>query len=817
MKKWINISLSSASITHVIITFGFVFLSLLFYYPLLSGKILLQSDIRQYDGMSRQLKDFRVNTESETYWIDNAFGGMPTYQLGAKYPVDILSPIYSFFRIIPRPAHILFLYLLGAYLLLIIIKMPWPIALFGAISFGFSTYLLIILQVGHNTKALAVSFFPFVIAGMLLLFKKRWLWGILLSCLAIGMQIRANHYQMSYYLLMLMGVFVLIYGYHAVRNKNRRSFLKSFIGLTAAGIIALGFNATPLLATAEYAQFSTRGASELKLSANGSPKEQSSGLDYEYITEYSYGIFESLNLIAPRIQGGGSSEDLGSDYGIYDFLIKNGVGVDQASQFSKNVPTYWGDQPILEAPAYIGITVFFFALFGFFFTKGPLRNSLLLGTLFSLLLSWGKNMPFITDLLIDYFPFYNKFRAVSSIQVVLEFCLPISASIGLYNLFYKEKKFDFKRFIKIAVIPIILLVIIFLSKGMLSFSGLNDSYLREIYGSDLFSQIKEARVSVFQADILRGILFCAVLIIIINLYEFNRIKRGLALGFVIFILSLDLLSIANRYIDRGAFVSSRLASKPFNVTAADLAIQKDNSRFRVFEPQLGLTGGRTAYFHNAIGGYHGAKPRRFEELFEVYNTKQNAGILNFLNVKYILFPDKENGNLKPLLNPNALGSVWLVSNLKEVNSADNLIEELNNTNFSDTALILKKDVISNIENKYIKDSLIKIKLAESKPNFLSYTIKNDKPQFAVFSEMYYPYGWKATIDGVEAPIINVNYVLRGLHIPSNSSQIEFRFEPEVIVKGTLLRWISFVIFLIVIITLGYFQYFKKTSKAGWEL
>jgi hypothetical protein len=457
--------------------------------------------------------------------------------------------------------------------------------------------------------------------------------------------------------------------------------------------------------------------------------------------------------------------------------------------------------------------VFFFALFGFFFTKGPLRNSLLLGTLFSLLLSWGKNMPFITDLLIDYFPFYNKFRAVSSIQVVLEFCLPISASIGLYNLFYKEKKFDFKRFIKIAVIPIILLVIIFLSKDMLSFSGLNDSYLREIYGSDLFSQIKEARVSVFQADILRGILFCAVLIIIINLYEFNRIKRGLALGFVIFILSLDLLSIANRYIDRGAFVSSRLASKPFNVTAADLAIQKDNSRFRVFEPQLGLTGGRTAYFHNAIGGYHGAKPRRFEELFEVYNTKQNAGILNFLNVKYILFPDKENGNLKPLLNPNALGSVWLVSNLKEVNSADNLIEELNNTNFSDTALILKKDVISNIENKYVKDSLIKIKLAESKPNFLSYTIKNDKPQFAVFSEMYYPNGWKATIDGVEAPIVNVNYVLRGLHIPSNSSQIEFRFEPEVIVKGSLLRWISFVIFLIVIITLGYFQYFKKTSKA----
>ena len=811
MKKWINTALSSGIIPHVIITLGFILLALLFYYPLLSGKTLLQSDIRQYDGMSRQLKDFRLKTGKETYWIDNAFGGMPTYQLGAKYPADVLSPIYSFFRILPRPAHILFLYLFGAYLLLIIIKMPWPVALFGSIAFGFSTYLLIIIQVGHNTKALAISFFPFVIAGIIILFQKRWFLGVTITCLALGMQIRANHYQMTYYLIMLMGIFVLFYGYYAIKQRHGKSFLMSLLALTASGLIAMGFNATPLLATAEYADFSTRGPSELKLNMDGSPKEQSTGLDYNYITEYSYGIFESLNLIVPRIQGGGSSEDLGTDHGIYDFLIRNGVGPGQASRFTKNVPTYWGKQPILEAPAYIGITVFFFALFGFILSKGPMRNSLIFGTLLSLFLSMGKNVPIITDFFIYNFPFYNKFRAVSSIQVILEICLPVLASIGLYYLFYNYKKLKFNQFIKIAIIPIVLLLVVFLSKDMLSFNGINDSYLREIYGSDLFLKIKSARESIFQADILRAIFFCATLILVFYLYHSTKMKKELAMGFVVIILSLDLLGIANRYVDYDSFVSFRKASSPFVKTRADVTIQQDTTRYRVFEPQLGLTGGRTSYFHNAIGGYHGAKPRRFEELFNAYNSKQNSRILDFLNIKYILLPDEENKELKPLINPNALGPVWFVSNLKEVDNPDDMIEKLNSTNFSDTALILKKDLTVNTDKLYVKDSLSKIKLVDAKPNYLKYGVNNNVRQFAVFSEMFYPNGWKATIDGVPSSIFNVNYVLRGLSIPANSTQIEFRFEPVVVKNGTIIKWASFIIFLVGITILGYFQYFKKTS------
>ena len=811
MKKWNKNVLPSTILYHAGVVLGFALVALLFYYPLLSGKTLLQSDIRQYQGMSRQLQEHREATGEETYWIDNAFGGMPTYQLGAKFPADVLQPIYSFFRILPRPAHILFLYLLGVYLVLLILKNPWPVALFGSLAFGFSTYLLIILQVGHNTKALAVSFFPFVFGGVLLLLQKRWFWGVLLSSLALGMQIRANHYQMTYYLLMLLGLLVLVYGYHSLKNKQTKSFLQSLGALIASGILALGFNATPLLATAEYTDFSTRGKSELKQNADGSPKEQSTGLDFDYITEYSYGIFESLNLIAPRVQGGGSSEDLGTKHGVYDFLIDNGASPNQAGEFSKNVPTYWGEQPILEAPAYIGITVFFFALFGFFFSRGPLRTTLTLGTLFSLLLSWGKNLSFLTAFFVSYFPLYNKFRAVSSIQVVLEFCLPMLAAMGLFHVFYSTQKLELKRFLKIAAIPIVLFTLVLLTQGMLSFTGANDAYFKEIYGAALVSQIREARISIFQSDLFRGILFCVLLTSLIYLYQTKKIKRGLALTLVIGLLIIDLIGISNRYIDREAFVSKRFTNAPFRMTAADQALLQDQDRFRVYEPQLGLTGARTAYFHNALGGYHGAKPRRFEELFEAYSAQQNTGILDFLNVKYILYPEEESGELKPLLNPNALGPAWMVSEIETKATPDALLEALKETDFKTTVLVLDHDLPADFSKQYTLDSLAQITLSKAKPDQLTYRVQTTTPAFAVFSEMHYPKGWKATLDGKPVPIVNVNYVLRGVQIPANASVIEFRFEPAVIKQGTRLRWLSLGLFAISILVLGYFEYFKTRS------
>ena len=811
MRKLNNRILHFAFLPHSVIIISFAIISLLFYYPLLSGKVLFQSDIRQYDGMSRQLKDYRAQTGEETYWIDNAFGGMPTYQLGAKYPADFLSPIYSFFRILPRPAHILFIYLLGFYLLMMVLKFPWQIGIFGSMAFGFSTYLLIILQVGHNTKALAVSFIPFVIAGILLLFRKQWFWGFILTSLSFAMQIRSNHYQMTYYLLFLIGIFMVVYGYDSLKHKKIKPLILSILLLFSSVIISLGLNSTPLLATAEYANFSTRGASELTINPDGTPKESSTGLDFDYITEYSYGIFETLNLIAPRIQGGASRENLGKKHGVYDFLIKNGVSSTQALQFSKNVPTYWGKQPILEAPAYIGISVFFFALISLILINGPLRNALAVAIIFALILSWGKNLSFVTEFFIKYIPFYNKFRAVSSIQVILEFCVPVLSSIGVYNLYFKKEKIQINRVLKIAAFLILLLALVFISQSLLSFSGMNDSYYRELYGNDLLLKIREARISIFKSDILRAIVFCVLLMGTYFLFYSNKIKRNFALGLTFILMLTDLIGVSNRYIDRNAFVKSKVLSNPFQITKADQTIQNDRTRYRVFEPRLGLTGARTSYFHNSLGGYHGAKPRRFQELIDVYKTQQNTGILDFLNVKYILYPDEESGELKTFLNSGALGSAWFINEINEFNTPDELLKAMDSNNFKKTALMLKNDIPEGFSKNYANDSSNDIKLIKAKPNYLLYSINTDKDAFAVFSEMYYPKGWKVFIDDTEKNILNVNYVLRGLQIPANSSKLEFRFEPDIVKQGTYLRWFSLLIFISASTALAYFQYFRKTT------
>ena len=809
MKNLIDSFIKTKAYIHLIVISGFALISLAFYYPVLSGKILLQSDIRQYSGMARQLMEYREKTGKETFWIDNAYGGMPTYQLGAKYPGDFLSPIYGFFRLLPRPAHILFLYFFGAYLLLLILKIPWHTALFGAFAFGFSTYLLIILQVGHNTKALAVSFFPFVIGGLVLLFRRYYFWGFLLSSIAFGMQIRANHYQMTYYLLFLVGIFAFVWGVQAFKQKQISDYLRSLAILIVSGILALGFNATPLLATAEYAKLSTRGASELNFRANGSPKEQSSGLDYNYITEYSYGIFESLNLIIPRIQGGGSSEDLGEKHGVYEFLLNNGVRPSQAKEFSSNVPTYWGSQPILEAPAYIGITVFFFALLALIYVRSPLRNTLVIGILFSLLLSWGKNFSLLTDFFIDFVPFYNKFRAVSSIQVVLEFCFPVLAVLGLQWALTKQADFNLIKNAKFLGILILFLSALLLFKGSLSFSGVNDAYFIEIYGIELVNVIKQARVSIFQEDIIRSLLITILLASLVLYYQIKNTNRNLILGLIIGILLFDLIGVSSRYITRDTFVKPALAATPFQITAADQAILQDSSRYRVFEPQLGLTGARTAYFHNSLGGYHGAKPRRFEELFDYYKTHQIPGVLDILNVKYVLVTDQEKNTLQPLNNPNVLGNAWTVEKIKVTPSADALLKELKKTDFSSEALVIDSAYPKDLAMKYVKDSLTTIELTKTSPDELIYKIQSQSQQFVVFSEMYYPFGWTARVNNKDRPIVNVNYLLRGLEIPAGKSTVVFSFKPQIVTLGSQIRWGTLILF---ILFSGGIYYIKSRSQ-----
>ena len=792
MKKLIESIQLNKILPHLAIVFGFVLVSLAVFYPVIQGKKLLQSDIQQYKGMSKQLQDARKEGK-ELYWIDNAFGGMPTYQLGAKYPFDFLTPIHKIFQLLPHPTFLVFLYLLGCYLFLLAMRVPMKYAVFGALAYGLSTYLLIIIQVGHNTKAQALGYLPFVLAGVQWIFRKKYFWGFAFSTFAIALQIRANHYQMTYYLLLLLLVFGVVQLWQHYITNALVDLSKKVGVLAAAGILALGLNASALMATSEYAKFSTRGKSELTLSATAEPVEIRSGLSYDYITQFSYGIFESLNLIAPRIQGGGSREDLGTSSEVYEYLIKQGASRQQAKGFSENVPTYWGDQPILEAPAYVGVVVVFLALLALFLGWNTHKRWLFFGILLSLTLSWGKNFSFLTQFFIDYVPMYNKFRAVSSIQVLLELAFPVLASLGLYEFFKGTKEVQIEALKKTIFSFLGLAVTLFLVKGMLSFEGASDSYYSQAMGPELMQQIYKARKAVYTEDIVRLLVFVVMAGGILWAYSLKKLKSNAALALVILLLLIDLGGISNRYLNRDLFTTKSRSQTAFSATNADRLILKDTSRYRVYESGLRLAGARTSYFHNAVGGYHGAKPRRYQEVFELFETLQREEILNILNVKYFLY-ESEEGGLKPLMNPENLGNAWFVESLRHTASPDETYQKLATIDFSKEAVSESLN-IKDIPKNYVSDSLATISLTDHKPGYLRYTSQASENSFAVFSEMHYPTGWVATIDGVELPHYNVNYILRGMPIPKGEHLIEFTFDPPVVRLGGRIQWISFLVFM----------------------
>ncbi len=739
--------------------------------------------------------------------------GMPTYQLGAKYPNDLLTPIHKLVRLIPAPAFLLFLYFLGGYLFLLSFGFTKRYAILGAVAYGLSTYLLIIIQVGHNTKAQAMGYFPLVFAAVHFLFKHKSLWGVVFTALVMGLQIRANHFQMTYYMLLLLLVYGGVQAWVHFKEKQFRHFLQKGFALLVAGTLAILLNATSLLATAEYTQFSTRGKSELRLDINGNPLKARSGLSYDYITQYSYGIFESLNLFIPRIQGGASYEDLGTDSELYNDLIQRGASPQQARQFVQQIPTYWGDQPILEAPAYVGAVIVFLGLLSLFFPWSANKRWLVIGIVFSLLLSWGKNFDFLTQFFVAYFPLYSKFRAVSSIQVVLEFCLPVLAMLGL-NEFLSTKTSTAKTALKKALyIYLGGLLLLYLLAGTLSYSGVNDAYYNNVYGSDLMQQIVKARKAIYVEDIVRTLVFVLLAAAGLAAFLFNKLKKTYAFAAIGLLIFIDLIQVSNRYLDRELFVKPNRLKSAFVASPADRAILEDDGHFRVFEPSLGLQGGRTAYFHNAIGGYHGAKPRRFEELIDLFQQKQHEPILNILNVKYILYTD-EAGKVQPIQNPDNLGSAWFVETLIPKASPDEVYQSLTDIAFTREALVETSAL--DIPVTYTKDSLATVTLTENHPQQKKYAISTTEDSFVVFSEMYYEKGWTATIDNVPATIYPVNYVLRGLRVPKGNHQVQFSFRPTVVQQGSGIQLFGISLLLLLVVFGGRELIKNKTVLKPWE-
>jgi hypothetical protein len=794
---------------HLLALVGFVLVSLIYFYPVLQRKQIFQSDIAQYTGMAKEQIDFRAATDTEPYWTNSAFGGMPTYQLGAKYPHDYIGALDDVLRFLPRPADYLFLYFIGFYGLLLVLKIDPLKAFFGAIAFGFSTYLIIILGVGHNSKAHAIGYMPLVIAGFLMVFQKRFIWGGLLTLFATALEINANHFQMTYYLLIFLLIIVGYFTYQFIKEKDFKGLGFAFGSLAIAGIFAIGANATNLLATTEYTKFSTRGKGELTFTANGSKLTENTALSRDYITEYSYGIAESFNLVAPRLFGGSNNETLGTESSMYQFMISQGVPAAQAEDYVQGMPTYWGDQPIVAAPAYIGAVVFFLAFLALLIDKRRIKYVFFGGAMIALVLSWGKNLPTVTDFFIDYIPLYDKFRAVSSIQVLLELCFPVLAVMGLQSFFQLDQVQQKKALLQSTLFGVGVMLILFLFKGTFNFSAASDDYFIKNYGPAFVDALKSDRKTMYSADLLRSAFFILIVAGALWLYVKNKFAQNTTIILIGLVMIFDLFLVDKKYVSAKDFVSKREIEVPFQATPVDLQILQDSSNYRVFEINGNLSSARASFFHKSIGGYHAAKPRRMQQLFDYQIAKNNLEPLNFLNVKYLIQTDKE-GKEFPIANPEANGNSWFVSQVKLVHSADEEMKALDKLDSKNVAIINDKDFEIK-KTTFVKDSLASITLDSYQPNDLKYTSINSNDGLAVFSEMYYKNGWNAYVDGNKVEHLRANYVLRALPIPAGKHTIEFKFEPEVVKTGSTIALLSFIGMVLLLVAGIYFERKKGTQ------
>ena len=794
-------------IPHIVSLSLFVVVALMYFNPVLNGKKISQSDITQHIGMAKEVNDFRKATSEEPYWAESAFSGMPTYPIGTYFPNDYITSLDRFIRFLPRPADYLFLYFLSFYILLLAFKVDWKIAIVGSLAFGFSTYLIIIFGAGHNSKAHAIAYMPLVLAGIVFIFKKRYLLGFIVTSIATALEIKANHPQMTYYLLfaiLILGVVELI---DAIKKNKTKQFVTQSSIIIVAMLLAVGVNSSRLLATKEYADVSTRGKTALTINPDGTKKEVTTGLSKEYITQFSYGKAETFNLFVPRYMGGGTVESLDEKSNTYQY-VSSIAGSKQADGFTKQVYTYWGDQLIVEAPAYIGAVMLFLFFLGVFILKGKYKYWLVASSVFAILMSWGKNFQFLTNFFIDYVPLYNKFRAVSSFQVIAELCIPLLGFLAVREFFFskiekKQKQIALKKALYSSVGLIV--VGLLYALGFSTFEGIRDASYSEYEG--LLDAVKADRLSMLYSDSFRSIILIGVGFVVLWLFLKQQLKYTTSIiAFAVLIL-FDLVQVNLRYVNGDDFKEARAIDKPFKASTADLQILKDKSHYRVANFSTDpFQDGRTSYFHKSIGGYHAAKMGRYQDLIEFQLSKQNMQVYNMLNTKYFIIPG-DNGEVIAQQNPDANGNAWFVKNINYVQTADQEIRALDSTQTKNIAIVNENNIYKKINFSLEVDSLAYIKLTEYSLNSLTYETSSKFDEFSVFSEIYYKNGWKSYIDGELQPYTNVNYVLRGMEIPKGEHIIKFKFEPSVIKTGSIISLISYA--LMVLIPVSWFFYYKK--------
>ena len=836
---------------------AFIILALVYANPVLTGKQLFQHDIVQYKGGAKELLDYRAQNGRETYWSDSMFGGMPTYQMGAQFRGDIIKKVDDLLNFLPKPANYIFLLFSGFFLLGMVAVRNWKYALLGATFFGFSTYFYIALAAGHNGKIHTVAYFAPLLAGILLVYiRKKYIIGFIVTALFMGLQIAANHPQMTYYLFIALGFLFISELVRAIQGKTEWKHFGIASGILAfAFLLGVGMNSQRLMANSEYVTETVRGKQILDTDSHTSGK---SGMDKESMLMWSYGKLETLNLFIPRLMGGSSTEE-GSERmmnRVQEMVQENVSSQEEMDRISRGFGslTYWGEQPGTSGPAYQGAVVVFLAILGFFFAWKKYRYWILGASILTVFLAWGSNFMIVSDLFIDFVPFYNKFRAPSSILVVVELLFPLIAMVGLYRFFNSDVDSetnsenilteDYKKkilmYVSAAVLGITFILLIF-GKSVLGFHTDNEkAYLPPF----LLDFLVEERLKMFRIDAIKAIIYVAVTAAVLYMGLKKKLSQNIAIVIIGLVSLFDLWSVNKRYLNNENFIDKTFTENPFQTENSELLMQKvgenrnlqtilananvnktleliaekDKTHYRIYNQVLGtFSETNTSYFKSSIGGYHAVKLRRYDDLINEYfsrtDTVRVPKILNMLNTKYMIFGDAENP--EAVVNPQANGNAWFVSELKFVNSPNEEIKQIGEV---DTKKIA---VISNEDRKYFDGKPVQpdvaavLNLTKYQPNELEFKTQSRTPQLAVFSEIYYPKGWKMLIDDQEVPYIKANYLLRAVHVPAGNHTVKMIFEPAVIQTGKVISMITFGLFLILSLA-GIFLLYRKRSKSPLE-
>ena len=808
----------NSALPHIVAVLFFAIIAFVYYYPVLEGKVIKANDSSVSRYNSKEISDYRQAYDKEPLWTNSIFSGMPSYLILIKHPGNLMKSVDIALRQFGMPVSVLFLSLLGFYILLLLFRVnPW-LAMAGSLAYGFSSFTFQILAAGHNTQAIALAYLAPVIGGVWYAYRHDAIKGALFTAFALALEITANHPQITYYGMMCLLVFIITEFIYSLKEKSVGKFIRTSLILIIPVIIAVGINFGNLLTVYEYGKYSIRSRSELTTDN----RNASSGLDRDYIVSWSYGVNETFNLLIPDYKGG-SSKPLDKDSETVRALRQNKLG-----SLADNIMKYWGTQPSTEGPHYVGAIMVFLFVLGLLIVKGREKWWLLIATLLSIMLAWGKNFMPLTNLFIDFFPGYNKFRAVTMILVIAQFCIPLLGILALRDMYNGSvgKKDILKSLAIAASITCGFLLLV------LAIPGIAGSFINQQYEYELPDWLKTVIISdrkvLLRTDAFRSLVFIILAAGTIFGFMQEKLRKEYSVIILGVLILFDLWGTGKRYLNADRFEKLSVIQKAISPTYADEYILKDKSYYRVLNlsAQIFNDNTPTSYFHKSIGGYHGAKMRRYQELIdssifrdlnrfasastveEVTAALKETHILNMLNTKYLIY----NPNTQALLNPNALGNAWFIGKPVIVSNADEEIIKVNAINTSTEAVIDKRFSDQVNRTSYPVEAGEKIELISYQPNELIYKSSALTEKLAVFSEIYYPAGWKCFVDRTESKYFRANYVLRAMIVPPGDHEIRFVFEPSSYFTGNKVSLASSLLLFILIAGYLIVEIRKRTSR-----